>query len=213
MRAWMRVALAALVLVAGGAALQLVSRSEAVPLRRVFDDFPRQLGVYRGVDEGIEPEVLKVLGVTDFVMRQYTSAGRPPVWLYAGYYASQRTGVIIHSPRQCLPGNGWNIVSSDRVVLDVPTPSGRGISVNRVLVSKGESKQVVLYWYQERGRVVANEYWGKAYLVWDSMTRSRTDGALVRLSAPVVGSEEAASRQVIELSTDVFPLLTEFLPI
>jgi len=212
MRAWMRVTVAALVLVAGSAALQFVSRGEAVPLRRGFDEFPRQLGAYRGVDEGLEPEVLKVLGVTDFVMRQYTAAGRPPVWLYAGYYASQRTGVIIHSPRQCLPGSGWNIVKSDRVVLDVPTPSGRGIRVNRVLVSRGEDKQVVLYWYQERGRVVADEYWGKAYLVWDSMTRSRTDGALVRLSAPVLASEEATSRQVIDFSTDVFPLLTEFLP-
>jgi len=212
MRAWMRVATAALVLVAGGALLQFVAHGEAVPLRRAFDELPRELGGYRGVDESLEPEVLKVLGVTDFVMRQYTAQGRPPLWLYAGYYASQRTGVIIHSPRQCLPGNGWSIVSADRVTLDVATPTGRGVSVNRVLVSKGEGRQLVLYWYQERGRVVADEYWGKAYLVWDSMTRGRSDGALVRLSAPIVASEDATSRQLVDFSTGVLPLLTEFLP-
>ena len=212
MRARMRVATAALVLMAGGALLQWVSRGEAVPLRRAFAELPRELGGYRGVDEDLEPEVLKTLGVTDVVIRQYTADGRPPLWLYAGYYASQRTGVIIHSPRQCLPGNGWSIMSADRVTLDVATPAGRGVSVNRVLVSKGEDRQLVLYWYQERGRVVADEYWGKAYLVWDSVTRGRSDGALVRLSAPVVVSEEATYRSLVEFSTTVFPLLTEFLP-
>jgi EpsI family protein len=212
MRAGMRIAVAALVLVAGSALLQLVSRGEAVPLRRSFEELPRALGAYRGADEGLEPDVLEMLGVTDFVMRRYTADGRPPVWLYAGYYASQRTGVIIHSPRQCLPGNGWTIVKSERVAVDVPTPAGRGIDVNRVLVSRGEDRQMVLYWYQERGRIVANEYWGKAYLVWDSMTRSRTDGALVRLSAPVVASEDVTYRQLVAFTTDVFPLLTEFLP-
>ena len=79
-------------------------------------------------------------------------------------------------------------------------------------MSKGEDRQLVLYWYQERGRVVADEYWGKAYLVWDSVTRGRSDGALVRLSAPVVVSEEATYRSLVEFSTTVFPLLTEFLP-
>ena len=103
-------------------------------------------------------------------------------------------------------------MSADRVTLDVATPTGRGVSVNRVLVSKGENRQLVLYWYQERGRVVADEYWGKAYLVWDSMTRGRSDGALVRLSAPIVASEDATSRQLVDFSTGVLPLLTEFLP-
>ncbi len=211
MRARLRLAGAVLVLAAGGVLLQLVSSGEAVPLRRPFDEFPRELGVYRGIDEGLEPDVLRILGVTDFMMRRYAAPARPPVWLYAGYYASQRTGVIIHSPKQCLPGNGWSILRSDRVRLDAAAGEG-GVGVNRVLVSKGEDRQLVLYWYQERGRVVASEYWGKAYLVWDSMTRRRTDGALVRISLPVLASEDAADRQLAEFSRDVVPLLTEFLP-
>lgn len=212
MRAWMRVAVAALVLTSGGAMLQVVSRTEAVPLRRPFDELPLRLAAYHGTDESLEPEVVKVLAATDIVLRRYTADDRPPVWLYAGYYASQRTGVVIHSPKQCLPGNGWSIVKSERVVIDVPTPAGRGIDVNRVLVSQGENQQLVLYWYQERGRVVADEYRGKAYLVWDSMTRGRTDGALVRLSTPLVGSEEVTYRRLVDFTTHVFPVLTEFLP-
>lgn len=212
MRAGLRVLVAAMVLTSGGLLLQLVSRTEAVPLRRAFDELPLRLGAYRGVDEELEPEVLKTLGATDVLLRRYTAAGRPPVWLYAGFYASQRTGAVIHSPKQCLPGNGWNIVRSEHVLLDLPAAAPGRIAVNRVLVSRGEDRQVVLYWYQERGRVIADEYWGKAYLVWDSMTRGRTDGALVRLSMPIVTSEAATSAALVDFARDVMPLLTEFLP-
>ena len=203
MRAWLRVLLAALVLTSGGVLLQLVSRTEAVPLRRAFDELPLRLGAYRGVDEELEPEVVKTLGATDIVLRRYTADGRSPVWLYAGFYTSQRTGAVIHSPKQCLPGNGWNIVRSERVLLDLSSAA---------LVSRGEDRQLVLYWYQERGRVIADEYWGKAYLVWDSMTRGRSDGALVRLSTPIVATEAATYGALVDFARDVMPLLTEFLP-
>ena len=209
MNPWIRVTTAAGVLAGAIVFLQLMTSSDAVPLRRTFEEFPREIGAYRGVDEGLEPDVLKTLGATDVMMRHYTATARPPVWVYAGYYASQRTGTIIHSPKQCLPGNGWSILESARVVLDVP---GSSLTVNRVLVANGESRQVVLYWYQERGRVVASEYWGKAYLAWDAMTRGRTDGALVRISAPVALSDDDADRQVAEFAREIFPMLTAFLP-
>lgn len=206
MRPRLRVVSAALVLAAGIALAQLVARGEAVPTRRPLDELAREVGAYRGADEELEPGVLAALGVTDVVMRRYAAAGRAPIVLYAGFYATQRTGAIIHSPRQCLPGNGWSILSAERVALEP------GVLVNRVLVAKGEDRQVVVYWYQERGRVVASEYWGKAYLVWDSMTRRRSDGALVRVSAPVLGDEAAVDREVMDFSRAVLPLLTEFLP-
>ena len=213
MHVWVRVGTAASVLAGGIFFLQLVPRGEAVPLRRSFEQFPLNVGSYHGVELGLEPEILQTLGVTDFMMRRYGAAGRLPVWLYAGYYASQRTGVIIHSPKQCLPGNGWSILSNERVVIDVPGSAAHGTTINRVLVAKGVDRQLVLYWYQERGRIVASEYWGKAYMVWDSMTRGRTDGALVRVSTPVIGSEADAHRRAIEFSERVFPLLTAFLPV
>lgn len=212
MQAWLRVTIAAGILSGGIFFLQLLSHGEAVPLRRSFEEFPIQLGPHRGVEEGLEPAIIKALGVTDYMMRLYAAPGHLPIWLYVGYYASQRTGVIIHSPKQCLPGNGWSIVKSERVTIDVPGSAQRAITINRVIVAKGQDRQVVLYWYQERGRVVASEYWGKAYMVWDSVTRTRTDGALVRVSAPIVGSEQDADRQVTEFSQRIFPLLTEYLP-
>ena len=212
MRAWLRVAIASAVLAAGIIFLQLLSRGEAVPLRRSFQEFPFQVGTHRGVEKGLEPEIITKLGVTDFMMRHYTASDRPPIWLYVGYYASQRTGVIIHSPKNCLPGTGWSIVRSEHVIIDVPGSAPPGITVNRVVVAKGQDRQLVLYWYQERGRVVASEYWGKAYMVWDSIMRTRTDGALVRVSAPVVRSEEEAYREAADFSRRFFPLLTEFLP-
>ena len=212
MHAWLRVAIAGGVLAGGIFFLHLLSRGEAVPLRRSLEEFPAQVGPHRGVEQGLEPEIITKLGVTDFMMRYYTAPIRLPIWLYVGYYASQRTGAIIHSPQQCLPGSGWSIVKSERVTIDVPGSATRGTIVNLVNVAKGRDRQLVLYWYQERGRVVASEYWGKAYLVWDSITRTRTDGALVRVSARVVGSEDDAYRQVVEFSQRIFPLLTEFLP-
>jgi len=212
MRAGLRVLVAALVLTSGGVLLQVAARTEAVPLRRAFDELPLRLGAYHGVDEELEPEVVKTLGATDVVLRRYTADGRSPVWLYAGFYASQRTGAVIHSPKQCLPGNGWNIVRSERVLLDLSSAAPGRIAVNRVLVSRGEDRQLVLYWYQERGRVIADEYWGKAYLAWDSMTRGRSDGALVRLSTPIVATEAATYGALVDFARDVMPLLTEFLP-
>jgi EpsI family protein len=212
MQGWLRVAIAAGILGGGIFSLNHLSHGEAVQLRRTFNEFPLQLGSHRGVEQGLEPAVIKVLGVTDFMMRLYTSPDRPLVWLYVGYYSSQRTGVIIHSPKQCLPGSGWSIVKSEHVSMPMPgTPVGT-ITVNRVIVAKQKDRQLVLYWYQERGRVVASEYWGKAYMVWDSITRARTDGALVRISAPVVDQEEDSYRQLVEFSQRIFPLLTDYLP-
>ena len=211
MAVWLRLATASCVLGAGILFAHALPRGEAVRLPRALDELPLLIGPHRAVEEGLEPEVITKLGVTEFVMRRYSAPDRLPIWLYVGYYESQRTGVIIHSPQQCLPGNGWSIVSIERV----PLPVGAGtppIVVNRVLVAKGTDKQVVLYWYQERGRVVASEYWGRAYMVWDSITRARTDGALVRVSAPVVQSEEDTYRQLADFSQQVFRLLMDFIP-
>ena len=78
-----------------------------------------------------------------------------PLWLYVGYYQSQRTGSTYHSPKNCLPGSGWQFVESDHV--SVPVSNGQSILINKVLIQKGLDKQVILYWYQDRGRVIASE--------------------------------------------------------
>jgi len=212
MAVWLRLATASCVLGAGILFAHALPRGEAVRLPRALDELPLLIGPHRAVEEGLEPEVITKLGVTEFVMRRYSAPDRLPIWLYVGYYESQRTGAIIHSPRQCLPGSGWNIVKLERVSLDSLRPASAAATINRVLVAKGADRQVVLYWYQERGRIIASEYSAKAYMIRDSLLRNRTDGALVRLSAPVLVSEEETYRQLVDFSRRIFPSLAELLP-
>jgi EpsI family protein len=120
----------------------------------------------------------------------------------------------MHSPLNCLPGAGWTPVRSDRIAL---APSGGAapqdsVRINRYVIEKGLDRQVVLYWYQSHGRVIASEYWGKIYLVLDALRLNRTDGALVRIMAPVLTSEAEAERDALEFARTLAPLLGRYLP-
>jgi EpsI family protein len=120
----------------------------------------------------------------------------------------------MHSPLNCLPGAGWSPVSFRRMDIDVPANGSveRRINVNRYVIEKGVDRQLVLYWYQAHGRVVASEYWGKFYLVLDAIRTNRTDGALVRIVAPIRSSEDDAEAQAVAFAQALFPLLGKYLP-
>ena len=126
---------------------------------------------------------------------------------------SQRQGEAIHSPQNCLPGSGWQPVSATRASI---ASGGAPLPVNRYVVQKGVDRQVVLYWYQGRGRVIANEYLNKLWLMLDQMTRHRSDGALVRIVAPVQGLDEralvAASTSAEQFARAIQPRLSPYLP-
>jgi EpsI family protein len=133
--------------------------------------------------------------------------------LYVGYYTSQRKGDTIHSPMNCLPGAGWTPIVAERIKVD--TPGAAAIDVNRVLIQKGDERQVALYWYQGRGRSVANEYVSRAFLVWDAVTRHRTDGALVRVISPIRPSDPSgaiAEDRTRRFVQQMYPHLGEYLP-
>ena len=190
--------------------LRHVSHGETIPPKQSFAAFPLEIGErWYGRELGLEKAVLDVLKVDDSMMRLYQGPQGEPVWLYVGYYKSQRTGATYHSPLNCLPGAGWAIQSRGIVPIAV---SDRTVRVNRVLIQKGLDRQVVLYWYQDRGRIIADEYWAKSYLIWDAMTRNRTDGALVRISIPVIDSSEQAVTRGAEFLRDAWPVLNRFLP-
>ncbi|HET7696777.1 MAG TPA: EpsI family protein [Vicinamibacterales bacterium] len=187
---------------------------EAVAPRASLVDLPRALGPWTGsVDVPVEQEVRDVLGVDDYINRTYVTPAGQPVNLYIGYYASQRQGDTIHSPQNCLPGAGWQPVEGGRIPLDV---NGRQLTVNRYVIQKGLDRQVVLYWYQGRGRVVANEYANKMWLMLDAARLNRSDGALVRIVAPVPrsasGSLAAADAAAAGFTRAVFPRLSAYLP-
>jgi EpsI family protein len=154
-------------------------------------------------------DVVAALGVDDYINRHYVRDAHSPVSLYVGYYASQRQGDTIHSPQNCLPGAGWQPVSYERLTLNA---GGTNIEVNRYLIQKGMDRQAVLYWYQGRGRVVANEYANKAWLMMDAARLRRTDGALVRLITPVVDTPSTAFEELSAFTSAIFPRLAAHLP-
>jgi EpsI family protein len=206
----------AVLLLAAGAVAR-ADRYENVPLRTSFESFPVRIGDWQGSAMApLTPSALAVLGLNDYIVRSYRASEGGLIGLYIGYWQSQRQGDTIHSPQNCLPGAGWEPVSQG--IIDIPdsrTP-GAVVPVNRYVIQKGADRQVVLYWYQSHGRIVASEYWSKIYLVTDAVRLNRTDGALVRIIAPATDeSPEAivkADRVALRFANALLPELDVFLP-
>lgn len=175
---------ACVVLVLGSTAGLLHARGgdEHVPAGLPVTSFPTQLGAWQGRDIPIDPKVREVLGNGDFMERFFTQPGTPPADVFIAYFPTQRTGDTIHSPKNCLPGAGWVPLSSDVIHFQ---GGNRTFEANRVVIAKGQQKQLTIYWYEAHGRSVASEYWAKFYLVADSIRMHRSDGALVRLMTPI----------------------------
>ena len=204
-------------------ALAVATSSEVVPMREPLAAFPMSITGWRGepapdFDDAIRAE----LGVDEYVNAIYTGPSHDAVGLYIGYYASQREGDTIHSPANCLPGGGWQPVESGHIRITVPSTSNRTmpdqpIEVTRWVIQRGDEQQLVLYWYQSHGRVVASEYWNKIYLVFDAVRLNRTDGALVRVVTPVAGSSASgvptAEQIAVSFVRSMFPILERFLPV
>jgi EpsI family protein len=191
--------------------------SETLATRTAFAEFPMRFGAWEAVNAPpLEPEVLRVLGADDYMSRIYYQADGTHVGFFASYYFSQRQGDTIHSPLNCLPGAGWEPVEEGRLTIPNIDGSGRDIVVNRYVIQKGLDRQLVLYWYQARGRVVASEYTSKAYLIHDAIRMNRTDGAMVRVIAPIDTRTDEGGMQAERLAEsfvrEIFPQLPPHLP-
>ncbi|GAC1453465.1 MAG: hypothetical protein PVSMB6_07940 [Steroidobacteraceae bacterium] len=166
-------------------------RVDAHPLRTALAEFPLQLGGWQGRSRPLEAVYLDELKLDDYLLADYGRATGAPVNVWIAYYDSQRKGQSTHSPRACLPGGGWEFSSFGARQLKLP---GATLTVNRAVITHGTDRQLMYYWFQQRGRVVTNEYLVKWYIFHDALTRGRTDGALVRLIVPLpagAGDEEA----------------------
>lgn len=194
------------------------ARESEVPVaREPFASFPMTIGPWQAVvDPPMEAEVLKVLGVDDYLSRVYYRSNHEAVGLYMGFYGSQRQGDTIHSPANCLPGAGWEPISEGRLQITNVDGAGRDIVVNRYVIQKGLDRSLVLYWYQGRGRVVADEYWSRAFLIRDAMVANRTDGSLVRVFVPAAPGDNGNMMPAEALAQDfvraIFPQLGSYLP-
>jgi len=166
-------------------ATALPARLESPLERKDFGQFPMAVGQWNGTPGRLESFYLDVLKVSDYLIADFVGPDKRLVNFYAAYYVSQRKGESAHSPRSCIPGGGWEIASLTERDIQAAPGGGRPLRVNRALIQKGEEKQLVYYWFQQRGRMLTNEYMVKWYLFWDALTRNRTDGALVRLITPV----------------------------
>ena len=208
-----RFILATLVIAGAAILLQARARSEVFPPRLPLNQFPAQLGGWSGTDVAIDKDVLEILGPGDFLVRIYQSQQKTPyIDLFIAYFRSQRAGDTIHSPQNCLPGSGWTPIESRRITLTMP--GHEPFPANRYLIAKGDSRQLVLYWYWAHNRGVASEYWAKFYLVADSIKMNRSDGALVRMTTPMYPGEtvEAAQQRILPFAGDVMPLLDSYIP-
>lgn len=194
--------------------LQIETRKEFSPPRASFTDFPLQVREWEGKALPMETAYQDALRFDDYILADYRKPGEPPLNFYVAYYGSQKKGQSAHSPRTCIPGGGWEITSLQSMVVDGGESGGSPLNLNRVLIQKGDQKQVVFYWFQQRGRVLTNEYLVKFYLFWDALMRNRTDGALVRLTAAISPgvSEASVDRHLIEFARSVRPLLPTYVP-
>lgn len=204
---------ALLVAFAAGAALA-PERVEAKPQREAFVTFPNQMETWSGRRSALEQIYLDALKLDDYVMADYLRSDKELVNFYVAWYDSQRAGQSAHSPRSCLPGGGWRISNLEQVDVPGVAVSGQTLRANRVQIELGPQKQLVYYWFQQRGRVITNEYLVKWWLFWDSLTRQRTDGALVRLVTPVLHGEstEEAERRLVQFAATAAPKLDRYIP-
>ncbi len=191
--------------------LALPLRAEAKPTRASLVEFPLSVASWEGRRDALDRVYLEELRLDDYLLADYRNGERGPINLYVAYYDSQRKGESAHSPRSCIPGGGWRITSLRRNSIKVGV---KELPFNRVVIEKGDHRQIVYYWFEQRGRVVTNEYLVKWYIFWDSLISNRTDGALVRLvAAQLPGqTEDDVDESLRQFARDISPRLAAYIP-
>jgi len=207
--------------------LQSRGDTDRVPPSEPLSHMPENFGAWTARDFPLDDATLDVLGKGDFLNRVYTNQpatatgqgsvlSRPgveaPISLFIGYFATQRTGQTMHSPQHCLPGAGWTFDSQKYA--DLKDINGKNYKVGEYVISNGDSRQFVIYWYQAHGRSIPNEYLAKLYMVTDAIRTNRTDGALVRVITTIMPYEtlESAEDRAIHFTQQMAPYLPRFIP-
>lgn len=187
-------------------------RGETNIERKSLSEISTELGDWRqkGNEIRFDQQTESVLRTTDYTMREYVLPNDRLANLYVGYYASQRTGATYHSPQNCLPGAGW--VMTQPELIEIKTPDGKTFTANKFIIENGVYTEVLIYWYQGRGRFTASEYTDKINTIWDSVSRRRSDGALVRVMTSVGNSEAEATQSAIDLAARTADKLPAFVP-
>jgi len=202
---------ASILILVQAALLRSAVRPESTPAAAPLSELPKMLGNWNFVQDGvIDDDTREVLKADDLLNRTYLESGHSAN-LFIAAFRSQRTGKAPHSPKNCLPGNGWTPLNAGEYTIDVDGTAP--ITVNRYVVAHGDERSLVLYWYQSRERVVASEYKAKFWVVVDAMKLNRTDTALVRVVVPIVDrDEETATRTAVDFVRAFYEPLHKYLP-
>lgn len=167
-----------------------------VPIKKALSNFPHVIGPYRLSDSfQSSSDVVELLGVDQYLQYNYISSAGDTVNFYVGYYHSVGVDGSYHSPQNCIPGGGWGIDEVSFVPLAVGIEGESTSTVSEMIIRRGGEYQVVLYWYQNRGRIIASEYWEKIYLVWDALVQKRRDGAFIRIMTTAKDGDLAAAKK------------------
>jgi len=203
--------IAAALMVAAALLVAVGQEVEPQPLPQPLSTLPLRLGKWRGVgpDQSLDPRTLEVLKPSDYLLRNYVYPGGELCAVFVAYFALQQEGQIIHSPRHCLPGNGWQIARRETVEVSGPGGPWR---VNHLILARNLQELSVLYWYQGRGRVESDEYRDRARLVLDGLLYNRNDGALVRLTMETPQGVPRALHLQKQLASRLIPALGKILP-
>ena len=194
------------------AALQLRSTGEAVPIRRSLATLPTRIGEWEGREQApLDAPTLEILRPTDYLVRRHVDRIGRSVWLYIGYWDTQRRGAQPHSPKNCLPGGGWEPLEAGTLTIPLPPPHAP-LVVNRFIIQKDREQQVVLYWYDAQGRPLASEVDARVQMLRSAILRNRTDGAIIRVSSYVQGGAEDTTRRLVEYVQALYPVLSEYIP-
>jgi len=185
---------------------------DRLSLKRSLDHFPKKIANFTMINsKTFNDDVMERLDVDNYLMWEYSDETGYRIWLYIGYFQDQTEGSIIHSPKHCMPGSGWNIISSDLVNITDPRSKTLKYGVNELVLKKGMDTQIAHYWYHSRGRIVANEYIDRALMILDSITKRRSDGALIRITGSGFDAEESVEKQ-IRFASALLGILDEYLP-
>jgi EpsI family protein len=204
-----------LLVVAATASLTVTRQPLVVPERASLATLPLSFAGWTGREEPVEQVFLDELKMSDYLMAGFMRASDPaPVGLWIAYYDNQTKGAAVHSPQACLPGGGWRIKELAEHEISGVGPDGGALRVNRVEIAMGEERQLVYYWFAQRGRNLTSEYLVKWYIFQDGLTLNRTDGALVRVTTPIAGSEDIAAgdARLEAFVRDIDPKLAYYLP-
>lgn len=194
---------------AGCVMLLSVQRQEVMALREPLESLPTEYAGFRGYDEVISDEEQRVAGMSDYVLRSFTQDSLIAFSVYVGYYEQQTQGKTIHSPRNCLPGAGWEALSAGREPVPV---AGDTVLINRYELANGDMRALVYYWYQGRGRVESSEYKVKWDLLRDAALTGRSEEALVRIVVPINGIIKDPDALARRIAAELVPQVERRLP-